>query len=297
MVAPFVPFVAEAVWRNLAGVFGERAVESVHLCDYPRADAAVIDEELSERMAIGREIASLGRSARMDAKLKVRQPLAKVEVILADNKHLVWLEQFRALVCEELNVKEVEFTTAAEHYISYVVQPNFKRLGPRVGRLMPAVKKMLLGADGSQLLRELRDHGKITLAVGDETVVLDEEDVEIRIKAKEGWLAAEGKLCVVVLSTELNPELINEGIARDVVRLIQNRRKDMELEFTDRIEVGMVTDSVELRNAIEANLEYVKTETLAVDLRFAPIPGGEGIDLKVAKHALTLYVRRMDADS
>jgi isoleucyl-tRNA synthetase len=286
-----VPFVAEAVWRNLAGAFGERAVESVHLCDYPTPDDAVIDEALSERMALGREIASLGRSARMDAKLKVRQPLAKVEVILADDKHAQWLEQFKGVVCKELNVKRTEFTTEAEHYISYVVQPNFKRLGPRVGRLMPAVKKSLAGADGGELLAELRQHGKIRLDVADQTVELDEEDIEIRIKAKEGWTAAEGKRCVVVLSTELTPELIAEGFARDLVRLVQDRRKTQQCEFTDRIVVGVVTDSDDLRQAIQANLEYVMNETLAVELNFEPLPDAEGVELQIGDATVTLFVK------
>ncbi len=152
LIAPFVPFLAEAIWQNLAGVFGARAVESVHLCDYPQPDAALIDAQLSERMQLLREIASLGRSARMNAKLKVRQPLALVEVILANDTHQAWLQQHDELLCEELNVKEIAYTTEGEKYISYLVQPNFKRLGPRVGRLMPAVKKALANADGARLL-------------------------------------------------------------------------------------------------------------------------------------------------
>ncbi len=151
LIAPFVPFLAESIWRNLAGVFGERAVESVHLCDYPRPDTTLIDVRLSERMQLLREIASLGRSARMNAKLKVRQPLALVEVILANDTHQAWLREHDELLREELNVKEIAYTTQGEKYISYLVQPNFKRLGPRVGRLMPAVKKSLAGADGAAI--------------------------------------------------------------------------------------------------------------------------------------------------
>ncbi len=143
LIAPFVPFVAETVWRNLAGSFGDRAVESVHLCDYPVVDPQRVDALLSDRMQLLREIASLGRSARMHAKLKVRQPLAKVEVILAESEHQPWLEAHEELLREELNVKAVEYTVEADQYISYQVQPNFKRLGPRLGKLMPAVKKLL----------------------------------------------------------------------------------------------------------------------------------------------------------
>ncbi len=297
MVAPFVPFVAEAMWRNLTGVHGDRAMESVHLCDYPTPDDAMIDEDLSERMALGREIASLGRSARMDAKMKVRQPLAKVEVILADDTHLEWLQQFTGVVCKELNVKQAAFTTDAEQYISYHVQPNFKRLGPRVGRLMPAVKKALVAADGSRMLQELRADGKIVLSLDGETVELDGEDIEIRIKAKKGWAAAEGKRCVVVLSTELTPELIAEGLARDLVRLIQDRRKTIDCEFTDRIAVGIETVSDELRQAIEAHLDYVMSETLTVEVTFDALPDSEGTELVIGDATLTLYVSVVPQDS
>ena len=130
-------------------------VESVHLCDYPTGDTTAIDEELSQRMALVREIVSLGRSARMGAKLKVRQPLTQVEVVLADNTHQAWLEEHAALICDELNVKRVEFTEKAEQYITYTVLPDLKRLGPRLGKRLPALRKLLAEADGGRLLGEL----------------------------------------------------------------------------------------------------------------------------------------------
>ncbi len=215
LVAPFVPFVAEHLWQNLAAaVFAGRAVESVHLCDYPTGHPEIVDEQLSQQMQLAREISSLGRSARMNAKLKVRQPLAKVEVILADETHLAWLQDHAELIRTELNVKEVELTRDAEKYISYQVQPNFKRLGPRVGKLMPAVKKCLETADGGALLTELRRDGQLTLIVDQEQITLDQEDIQIRLQAKEGWAAAQGTGCVVVLATELTDALIREGLAR-----------------------------------------------------------------------------------
>ena len=157
LVAPFVPFLAEAMWQNLARrvrrASASRERPSVRLSRpaMPRP----IDEQLSERMKLVREIVSLGRSARMANKLKVRQPLAKVEVILADATHQAWLEEHAELMREELNVKQVEFTEDAEQYITYPVLPNFKRLGPRLGKLLPACKAALGKADGGKLLAEL----------------------------------------------------------------------------------------------------------------------------------------------
>lgn len=291
LIAPFTPFMAESLWQNLAGVFGDRTEESVHLCDFPECDEAVVDAMLSERMKLLREIASLGRSARMDAKLKVRQPLSKVEVILADDTHQGWLEEHDALLCEELNVKLVEYTKDADHYISYHVQPNFKRLGPRVGKLMPKVKKALVDADGGVLLRELEEHGKIVLDIEGESVELDSEDVQVRLQAKEGWAAAQGHSCVVVLSTELTPELIREGLARDLVRLIQDRRKDLDCKYTDRIQVGIVTQSEEVQTAVEENVDYIKGETLADQLTCEPLDGIEGVLHTVAGSEVMIYVR------
>jgi isoleucyl-tRNA synthetase len=291
LIAPFTPFLAETLWRNLAGVFGSRAAESVHLCDYPVADVAFVDETLSERMRLLREIASLGRSARMDAKLKVRQPLSKVEVILADMNHRQWLEAHDSLLLEELNVKLVEYTTEADQYINYQVQPNFPRLGPRLGRRMPQVKKALSNADGAALMSELKAHGKFTLTLDDEAIDLDDEDLQVRLQAKEGWAAAQGTACVVVLSTELTDELLAEGLARDVVRNIQECRKALNCDYTDRIAVGVVADAADVRAAVEQFEDYIRGETLAASLNFHALPGVAPADGKIAGSAVRIYVQ------
>ncbi|HMO85617.1 MAG TPA: class I tRNA ligase family protein, partial [Lacipirellulaceae bacterium] len=148
LIAPFTPFLAESLWRNLAadeGVFGDCVVESVHLADYPTGDPAAIDEQLSERMNLVRHIASLGRQARTAANLKVRQPLARVEVILADASHQAWLQEHAAVIADELNVKQVEFSDEPDKYVTHEVLPNFKLLGPKLGKLLPKVKQWLAG--------------------------------------------------------------------------------------------------------------------------------------------------------
>jgi isoleucyl-tRNA synthetase len=268
LIAPFTPFLADYLWRNLTGVFPNGAMESVHLCDYPEGQGH-IDDVLSQQMELAREISSLGRSARMGAKLKVRQPLAKVEVILGDTTHQEWLRNHAEIIRTELNVKEVEFSSEADQYISYQVQPNFKQLGPRVGKLMPAVKQSLAKTDGGKLLQELNATDKITLSLADGAVVeLTSEDIEIRLQAKEGWAAAQGKDCVVVLSTELTDELVREGLARDVVRCIQEQRKKQGCDYTDRIHVRLATTDDELKQAVIENDGFVCGETLAVSIQW-----------------------------
>jgi isoleucyl-tRNA synthetase len=309
VVAPFVPFIAETLWQNLAvpGLSEAGSASSspltpdtrqltpslsVHLCDYPTGKGEAVDEALSARMNLVREIASLGRNARNAANLKVRQPLAKVEVVLADSAHQRWLEEHADLIADELNVKAVEFTTHGEQYISYSVVPNFKRLGPRLGKNMPAAKKLLGEIDAVELLNELKETGKTTLKFPDgSSVELDNEDIEVRLTAKEGWAAAQGKGSVVVLATDLTPELVSEGLSRDVVRLIQDRRKDLNCAYTDRIEVGFSTDSKDLRDAIDQFRDYIAQETLAIRIGDTELSGIEPSTTKLQGSNLSVYVR------
>ncbi len=316
LIAPFTPFLAEALWRNLAGVFNEglglgvraregeplsptlapspspSVAESVHLCDFPTADQSAIDETLSTRMELLRQIASLGLSARMANKLKVRQPLAKVEVILSDQTHQSWLEEHDELLRDELNVKTIEYTKDAEKYITYQVQPNFKRLGPRIGKLLPACKQTLGNADGGKLLAELTATGKVTLDLGGEKIELDNEDIQVRLNAKPGWAAAQGSGCVVVLATELTPELIGEGLARDFVRLVQDERKKLDLNFTDQIQIGVTGASAELQQSLTAHREYICGETLANQVSFAAAANGGTVEAELGDEKIRLIVSK-----
>jgi isoleucyl-tRNA synthetase len=313
LIAPFVPFLAEALWQNLAvEAFGGRSVESVHLCDYPASEPAAIDEALSERMALVREVVSLGRSARMASKLKVRQPLALVEVVLADTTHQVWLEEHAQLIAEELNVKRVEFTARADQYITYNVLPNLKRLGPRLGRRLPDLKTLLAETDAGGLMRTLEADGHVTFMIADGQITLDADDLQVRLQAKEGWAAAQGRSAVVVLSTGLTAELVAEGLAREVVHAIQTQRKEMECQYTDRIRIVAITPSAELHAALGAFRTYVEQETLTVDLNCILLPGNvpndqelvqsltslldvtsgaSRVEVKVAGHPLVLYIK------
>jgi len=292
LVAPFVPFLAEEIWQNLAvQVFGERTRTSVHLCDYPQPLPELVDEELSAWMEAVRELVSLGRAARMNAKVKVRQPLARVEIVVADREQLAWLQQHTDLIAEELNVKKIDWLERADELIEYTILPDFKRLGPRLGKQLPAVKQWLTQADGSALLRQLEESGQVTVRLRDGDVTLSKEDVQVRLNAKPGWTAAQGRVGVVVLSTELTPELLAEGLARDFVHAVQNRRKDLDCDFTERIEIGIVTHSDAIKQAISAHREYVLSETLGTSLQFSPLAGTMACPLKIGNEEVELYVK------
>ncbi len=292
LIAPFVPFLAERLWQDLAvSVYGTAVPESVHLCDFPVGNASVVDQSLSEQMDVVRLISSLGRQARSAAELKVRQPLSKVEVILADTTHQAWLEDHAAVIAEELNVKAVEFSDEPEKYVEHEVVPNFKLLGPKLGRLMPKVKGALAKQSGSELLANIRDNGQIDLEIDGQQIALTSEEVEFRILAKPGWTSANDKGVVVVLATEVTPDLLAEGWMRDLVRAIQDQRKEIGCEFTDRIDLAVVSNSSEFQNAVENFRNYVMKETLASSLQIKPISGTTVFDTKIGNADVELYLQ------
>lgn len=283
LIAPFTPFLAETLWRRLREPFvnrgqqdipGSGPLDSVHLCDFPVADPALIDPTLSASMRLLREIASLGRAARAEANLKVRQPLSRVEVVLTDDSQIEWLKQHDSLVRDELNVKLVEYTTRGDQYVDYQIVPNFKRLGPRVGKKIQAVKAALAAADGGRLLAAMQAAGQVEIAVEGEPLELTSEDIDIRLVARPGWAAAQGSGCVVVLATELTGELIREGIAKDLIRTIQNLRKEIGCQYTDRIAVGIVGRSPEVGQAVVENRDLIASETLSDEIVDIALEGG-----------------------
>ena len=289
LIAPFVPFLAETLWRHLSEPFAGRVLKSVHLCDYPTPLPERIDDDLSGSMKLLREIASLGRAARAEAKLKVRLPLSRVEVVLKDDSEIAWLKNHDELVREELNVKQVEYTTDGDQYVQYTVVPNFKLLGPKVGKQMPAVKKALTEADGNSLLQALQSDGTVTLDLADGPVTLSSEEIEVRLKAREGWAAAQGPSCVVVLNTEVTDDLRREGIAKDLIRTIQNQRKEIACEYTDRIEVGIVSEDLEVKSSLDAHRELICGETLADRLVLTAMDQSEPVQTDYGK----VYVRKV----
>ena len=190
-----------------------------------------------------------------------------------------------------MNVKQVEFTERADQYITYTVLPDLKRLGPRLGKRLPALKAALAKADAGELLARLERDKQVSLDLPDGPVTLDGEDLQVRLQAKPGWAAAQGRSCVVVLSTELTPALILEGHAREVVHAVQTQRRDEKCEYTDRIDVFIENDSAELKAAIEQFREYICAETLAVSVNPTIPPGMEAIELAIGEHHVKLFVR------
>jgi len=291
LIAPFTPFFAESLYQNLVRTHRPDDALSVHMNDYPVVDASLIDEALSLEMGVVRDIVSLGRAARADAKMKVRQPLALAEIVLADTSHAKWLAGHETLIRDELNVQRIEFTAEADHYVNYQVKPNFKSIGPKFGKLGNAIKAALAGAkDPAAMRKSLDDTGRVSLTVDGQTVELTPEDVQIELSAKPGWAAAQGRSAVVVLKTELTDELRDEGVAREIVHHIQQKRKDLNLNYEQRIDLAVVGNS-DIQRVVKRFAEYIMGETLAQSLLSQPLPGIDPVTADIDGHEAAIHVK------
>ncbi|MGH2753258.1 MAG: isoleucine--tRNA ligase, partial [Actinomycetota bacterium] len=271
--APFTPFVADEIFRNLTGP-DAAAADSVHLADWPTPDDAHRDDALRARMQLVRRLVGLGRAARTDAKTRVRQPLRRALVVIpaAESANLEGLER---LVAEELNVKSVEAIGALEELVSYTVKPNFRSLGPRFGPGMKEVAAAIAKADAAGLVTAVEANGTVDITVGDETASLTAEDLDIRIEGRAGFsLAREGPYGVA-LDLEITPELLDEGVAREVVRAIQDLRKSSGLAVEDRIELWLDWETEEHGRALRAHQGTIAEEVLATTVHMGDSPAGD----------------------
>jgi len=288
LLAPLTPFLADELWGNLAaGRHGHP--ESVHLADYPESDGSRIDDDLDTAMQAVRDIVSLGRTVRTDTKVRVRQPLSRA-VVHYPGDHRA-LRPLLDQVIAELNVKEVQFAESAEQLAGWRARPNFRLLGPRLGPMVKEVARALAEDDGS-IGGALARGERVEVEAGGERVSIGPGDVELAQDIGEGWgVAGEGGI-TVALDLEVTPELRREGIAREVVRLIQDARKAAGLDVTDRIEVGIAPGG-ELAGAIREHRGTIAAETLASEVHDGPIgDGGHTVDGTVDGESVTIWIRR-----
>jgi isoleucyl-tRNA synthetase len=257
LLAPFTPFIAEALWRNLAADREDRPI-SVHLADYPSADEALIDDGLDTAMAAARQVVELGRRVRVETKTRTRQPLSGAIVHVPGSHEL--LPPLLETVAAEINVKEVVFAESAEAFGRWRAKPNFKALGPRLGAAVKEVATALAEDDGG-LAKILAGGGSVTVA----DVPLGPDDVDLVQEIVEGWGVASDGGVTVALDLELTAELRSEGLARELIRVVQDARKAAGLNVSDRIVLGMTTEG-EVADALTAHRDLIAAETLAVEL-------------------------------
>ncbi|NLX26708.1 MAG: class I tRNA ligase family protein, partial [Lentisphaerae bacterium] len=259
IAAPFTPFIAETIYQNLRT---DDMPESVHLCDFPTAADATRDEVLEGQMALVMSAVEQGRTLRAEYKIKNRQPLAKMVVVCDDKKLLANIQELESLISDELNVREVVFSTDSSALTTIQAKPNFKQLGPKLGPLMKKAVPLINGLSNEQIAR-IASGEAVTVEMDGQCIELMVDDIEVMRNPKEGLaVSAEGSL-VVGLDTQLNEDLLTEGLAREFVHTIQNLRKEMDLEVTQRIRIGYQGDEA-IRTAVAKYQEYIESETLAL---------------------------------
>jgi isoleucyl-tRNA synthetase len=282
LIAPVMPFLAEHLYQNLVRSNGASTSqpESVHHCSYPEVDEALIDRQLLSDVALTQRVVSLGRAARNKANVKVRQPLRRMVVRAPSKADEVSLKRIEAQVTEELNVKSMVVTSEVGELITYVIKPNFALLGPKYGNRLGAIRVALTAADPTVLAAQVEAGRMISLTLdGGDTVELLPEEVQVDTREREGFAVTQDSGLVVALDTELDEELLREGIARDVVRIINDMRKSADFDVSDRIRTSyQVSQDGKQAQLVEAALrqfaDYISTETLSSSL--AAEDAGEG---------------------
>lgn len=266
LIAPVMPFMAESVYQNLVAKQRGDAPASVHRVPFPQSNAKLIDEGLSAHVAASLRLVSLARSARKESKLKIRQPLAELVVVPGSDAERNAVELFEDHFIEELNVKKVNLREDRDGLYSVVVAPNMKLLGPKFGRHLAGARKVIEGLNGRDLETRLARGQSLSLPVEGTDLAVTNEDVTISKSYGEHWAGAADGPTVVLIDKRVTPDLKKEGIARDIVRNVQNLRKDAGLDIADRIRLSLVTDSAMLNAAIDQFREYIAGETLAKEI-------------------------------
>ena len=254
LMAPISPFITEEIYRNLT------QEESVHLADYPVSDESKYQDKIEEKMDLVRDLISLGRNAREEAKIKVRQPISEV---IIDSKNKSIISDLVELIKEELNVKKVVFEDNLGTYINFIVKPNFKEVGKILG---PKIKEFqeVLSKLGMDEVNKLRNEEKVVVNLSGEEFTIEASMVDIRVESKEGFDATYKDNNFIVLNTKLTEELVNEGLARETISKIQQIRKNNGFEITDRVKVSYEA-SEEYSKAIDKFIPTIKDETLAIE--------------------------------
>ena len=264
--APFVPFMTEMIYRNLVLNVDKNAPESIHLCDFPKADQELDFAEIEADMDAARRVVILGRACRNAANIKNRQPIAKIYVQTSDEIDGV----YRDIILDELNVKEIEITDNAGAFISYNFKPQLKTMGPKYGKLVRPIFEEVNRLDGAEVMAKLNGGETICLTVDGADVEIGKGDVLVETLQKDGFVSDSDAVYTVVLDTNLTPELIEEGFVREILSKIQTMRKDSGFEVQDNIKVGFCgSDSI--AEIIENNKAEISAQALAVSIDRADI--------------------------
>jgi isoleucyl-tRNA synthetase len=271
LLAPAMPFLADELYQNLVRSFDSKAPESVHLAEWPVVDSSFVDEKLNRDMALVMRLASLGHAARSKANRKVRQPLAEAAFSVANVNERSAVRDYDDLLMDELNVKKVRMLDVSTEALQHTVKPLPKQLGQKYGNRFPAIQKALLAMNSEMVAQALLADGRFNVDVDGVTYEILPNEVDIKTLAREGFAVAEEGSYVAALVTELTPELVAEGLAREFVRRLQDFRKESGLDVSDRIRIFLEASPV-LKDALLRHHEYVTGETLCLEMNFSAPP-------------------------
>ena len=285
--APMIPFMTEDIYQNLVRNLDPGAPESIHLCDFPKANEAWTDKELEADMDHLLEAVVMGRACRNTAGIKNRQPIAKMFVKAPWNLSGFYTD----IIADELNVKSVEFTDDIESFISYTFKPQLKTVGPKYGKLLNGIRQALTQLDGNRAMAQLKASGELKLDINGSEVVLSEGDLLIDTAQMEGYVTESDNDIAVVLDTNLTPELVEEGFVREIVSKIQTMRKEAGFEVTDKIRV-YVKDNKTIQNIMETHAGEIRSEVLAEEIVSDQLCGYEK-EWNINSQKVTLAVEKM----
>ncbi|MEW5986515.1 MAG: class I tRNA ligase family protein [Chloroflexota bacterium] len=292
LLAPFIPFTAEAMYQNLVRRANPDAPLSVHHCAWPAADPEALDQRLLDKMRLAINVASLGRAARGAADFKLRQPLARAQVHVGSQQERDDLLELADVLAEEINVKVIEVVSEVGELVHYKLLPDNRRLGPKYGKLFPQVRAALAQTDPAAGARALQEDGRLVLMVEGAAIELTSAEVLVQTESRGGLAVASDKGVTVAVDTQLTPELVEEGYARDLVRAINSLRKEAGLALDDRIHLT-VTAGEPIAAAVAHFAEYIKQETLAVSLATAAETAGwHQQTVEVEGHPVTLALQK-----
>ena len=261
LLAPMIPFITEHVWQELIRTADPKAAESVHLTDFPVAQSAMIDRDLSASVQLSRRLVELGRAARAESKIKIRQPLARA--LVAAQGFNAMDPEIRAHIADELNVLHLDdLATADGDLVDVSIKANFRTIGARFGGDVQAIAKALMATDHTETVRTIRSAGNLALAYDGKSAVLELDDLVITETPKSGWSVASHAGESVALDLELTPALIQSGLVREIIRAIQEERKNSDFDISDRITVAW-NGTEEVIAAIAAQSEFICGEVLA----------------------------------
>ena len=285
LMAPVSPFYSDMLYRDLTG-----SSKSVHLALYPKADESVIDTDLEHRMAMAQKVTSMVLALRRKKNLKVRQPLTAIMIPVTDDAQRAAIEAVSDLITSEVNVKEIKFVSNDEGILVKRVKPDFKKLGPKYGKIMKALAAQLTTLPQADILK-LEQEGSIKLMVGDQEAVVDIADVEIISEDIPGWLVSNEGNLTVALDITVTDELRREGMARELVNRIQNVRKSKNFDITDKVVVTITPDE-RINDAVEGYGDYIARQVLATAINVEPVEGDDAIALDMDGWTLNIKVEK-----